>query len=106
MTLKPFPEDLGPADVSCRLLIPQGRTVRVVFPFFFCHMLLFTELGTGCGLAASSPSELMPVNASNCIPTNSISCLILIESASDTVKPSISPVTFGKAMDSKDACKI
>lgn len=75
--------------------------MRVLFPFFFCHMLLFTELGTGRGSAASSPSELIPINASNCIPTNSISCLILIESASDTVKPSISPVTFGKAMDKK-----
>lgn len=104
VTLKPFPEDLGPADVSCRLLIPRGRIVQVLFPFF-CHMLLFTELGTGCGLAASSPSEFMPINASNCIPTNSISCLILIESSSDTVKPSISPVTFGKAVDSKDACQ-
>lgn len=103
--LKPFPEDLGPADIFCRLLIPQGRTVQVLFPSLFCHMLLFTGLGTGRGLAASRPSELMPINASNCIPTNSSSCLILIESASDTVKPSISPVTFGKAMDSKHACK-
>lgn len=57
------------------------------------------------GLAASSPPRLMPINASNCVPTNSISCLILIESASDTVKPPISLGNFGRVMDRKDACK-
>lgn len=79
--------------------------MRVLFSSLFCHTLLFTELGPMHGLAASNPPKLIPLNASNCLPTNSISCLILIESASDTVKPPISPGTFGEVMDRKDACK-
>lgn len=67
--------------------------------------MLFNKLGTVPGLAASSPSKSMPVNASNRIPTNSISCLIGIESASDTARPLISPGTYGKVMDRKEACQ-